>query len=212
MLSRVRHWSPRYVAERIAWAAWERRTTDAPWISPHANQLLEKLLVRTDIGLEFGSGRSTAWLAKRVAHLTSVEDHRDWHRLVEQRLREQNVANVSYVFAPEPRAGDAARTSEYVRVAERFANESLGFALVDGSAREYCAEALIPKIARGGLLVIDDTHGWFDNAESRAAASRRGQGPKNDVWRTVGEALRGWRQILVTSSIKDTTFFIRPNP
>ena len=68
------HWSPRYIVNRLIWAVDEHQNSDKPWFNPMANRLLSTLLRPTDQGLEWGSGRSTLWLAKHLGHLTSVED------------------------------------------------------------------------------------------------------------------------------------------
>jgi putative heme iron utilization protein len=44
-----------------------------PWLTKEAILLLERLLRPDDIGLEFGSGRSTIWFAERVEKLISIE-------------------------------------------------------------------------------------------------------------------------------------------
>src|SRR4051812_24682715 len=137
------HWTPRYVINRVAWFFYERRNMDKPWLTPRATELLSELLLPNDTGIEWGSGRSTAWFARRLKHLTSIEDNREWYDIVTQQLAQQGVNNVTYKYAPAPGEGDSAKASEYVTLCSEMPDRSLGFALVDGSAREYCAEAVI---------------------------------------------------------------------
>src|SRR5687768_18165460 len=51
-----------------------------------------------------------------------------------------------------------------------FADGSLGFALVDGAssdARGHCANAVIPKLAPCGLLVVDNVN-WFIDQDRKS--------------------------------------------
>ena len=208
-MRKIGHWTPRYVVNRVAWFVYERRNMDKPWLTPRAVELLSELILPTDTGIEWGSGRSTAWFAKRLKHLTSIEDNREWYDIVSKRLAEQKLSNVTYHFAPTPAEDDSARNSEYVKHCSSFADKSLGFALVDGMAREYCAEAAIPKIAPGGLLVIDNAN-WFFDHPTHSPSSRVGNGPKNQPWAEVWKTLSRWRMIWTTQGVSDTGIWIRP--
>jgi predicted O-methyltransferase YrrM len=205
----IGHWTPRYVVNRVAWFMYERRNMDKPWLTPGATELLAELLLPSDTGLEWGSGRSTVWFAKRLKHLTSIEDNREWYKTVTKRLSEQNVTNVSYHHAPAPPEGEGARQSPYVAICSSVPDRSLGFALVDGSAREYCTTAVIPKIAPGGLLVIDNAN-WFFDHPTHSPGSRMGKGPKNATWAEAAATLSNWRSIWTTQGISDTGIWIRP--
>lgn len=206
-----RHWTPRYAVNRAAWAIYERRESEKPWLNATANVMLETLLLVTDVGLEWGSGQSTPWLASRIRHLTSIEHDTRWYETVTRRLSGERIANVNYRLVASPPEGSEARASEYVTIAASFPDLSLGLALVDGEAREYCAEAVIPKIAPGGVLVIDDSNGYLDIQASQAPLSRFGKGPRNEVWRDVWDHVSTWRRIWTSNGLKDTTIFIRPS-
>jgi hypothetical protein len=209
-MRKIGHWTPRYIVNKARWEVYERRNTDKPWFNQTANRLLPRLLRRTDQGLEWGSGQSTLWLAQRLGHLTSVEDDKGWYERVTGQLAVAKTTNVDYRLCDPPPNGEAARISAYVRIAEDFEDESLDFALVDGSAREYCAEAVLPKITPGGFLIVDDTHGWFDQP-THAPVSRWGKGPKNEVWGSVWDTISAWRVIWTGNGLKDTTIFIKPS-
>ena len=98
--------------------------------------MLESLLLPSDVGLEFGSGRSTIWLARRVRFLTSVEHDAGWHALVRKQLDGSCLSNVDYLFRPMD-VGEAQGTeSAYVAVTRAMPADSLDFVLVDGVCRE----------------------------------------------------------------------------
>lgn len=77
---RLRH--PGQLWPRIRYWWWERRNPDKPWLTPGAVAFLDGHLTPEMAGLEFGSGRSTAWFARKLARLVSVEHHEEWFKIV----------------------------------------------------------------------------------------------------------------------------------
>ncbi len=84
----------KYIVRKLRYVLWCKRHPDAPWMSPQAVAWLDAFLRPSDIGLEFGSGRSTVWFARRAAALTSVEHKQDWHKSVSARIRELKLTHV----------------------------------------------------------------------------------------------------------------------
>jgi predicted O-methyltransferase YrrM len=117
-------------------------------------------------GLEFGSGRSTRWLARRVESLISVEHVEDWHRVVRQQLGQASIQNVDVRMIPldhaeaQPEQAHYETTPRYVAVLDEAVDGSLDFVLVDGHYRSACIRKCLTKIRCGGLLVVDDTNLW----------------------------------------------------
>ena len=68
-----RHWTFRYLIDRTELLLYERRHPDLPWLTREAVDFLASWLQPSDHGLEWGSGRSTVWLAQRVSRLVSIE-------------------------------------------------------------------------------------------------------------------------------------------
>lgn len=207
MARRLGHWTPRYALNRLRWEFFRRRHPDTPWLAPDAVRLLDQMLRKSDAGLEWGSGRSTVWFAQRLGRLTSVEDNAEWHHRVTAQLAAAGVNNVSYQMLSS--TGDEPAGTPYVRVVDEIEDESLGFALVDGSLREHCAHAVLPKIEPGGLLVIDNSHWYLDHPTS-APASRYGKGDENPEWKRLSARLAEWRQINTSNGVSDTTVWIKP--
>jgi predicted O-methyltransferase YrrM len=208
-LLRHRHRTPRYVYNRTRQMLYERAHPDDPWLTPAAITLLRTLLRPVDRGLEFGSGRSTLWFARRVAALTSVEHDERWHTSVSATLKASGLDNVDYVLAagePVDRGWD----STYARTALAFPDASLDFALVDGRYRDYSAKYTLPKIKPGGMLIIDNVN-WYLPCRSKAPNSRTtALGPKTPVWAEVADELARWRTIWTSSGVWDTAMFIKP--
>ena len=207
---RLRHLTPRYVYNRARQFAYERRHPDDPWLTPAAIRLLRALLLPSDRGAEFGSGRSTLWFARRVAALASVEHDERWHEAVSARLRTQGLGNIEYILAPEDEAAEHGGDSAYARVALAFPDASLDFALIDGHYRDYSAKFILPKIKPGGMLIIDNVN-WFLPCRSKAPDSRTAAlGPATPTWAQVAEELSRWRSIWTSSGVWDTAIFIKP--
>jgi predicted O-methyltransferase YrrM len=205
-----RHRTPRYICARARQMRYEHAHPDAPWLTPAAIELLSGLLRPADAGAEFGSGRSTLWLAGRVAALTSVEHDLRWHEAVTARLKERDIGNVRYVLAPGDQPMERGGDSAYARTALGFPDASLDFALVDGHYRDYSAKFILPKIKPGGMLVIDNVN-WYLPCRSKAPNSRTpGQGPLTAVWAEVWREIAGWRTIWTSSGVWDTAIFVRP--
>lgn len=151
---------------RLQAEVYKRRHPEEPWISHHAVKFCQQALRSNMRGLEWGSGRSTAWYAKRLGSLCSVEHNQDWHRIVTVKLREQGAANVDYRFVPlehserEPALAWYPQAPRYVSVADDFADESLDFVVVDGHYRQACVRAALGKLRSGGLLLVDNSN-WM---------------------------------------------------
>jgi len=202
-----RHLTPRYIFRRLVLAAFEKSNPDLPWLTKDMINILETWLQPSDIGLEFGSGRSTRWFASRVAHLTSVEDHRGWYEKVSSQVTHLPVD----YHLREDGATDS-ESSEYVDIARRIAPTSLDFCLIDGRARDHCALACLDKLKSGGILIIDNVN-WFipRNPKSFAPNGRSFQdGYASPVWEKVGETLGTWRNVWTTNGVTDTAFWVKP--
>ena len=199
-------WTPRYIRDRLALAHHQHREPDAPWWPAEAAARLDDLVRPSDTCLEWGSGRSTAWLSARTARVVSVEHDPEWCERVRSQLdgagRAVRLLSTDPVQRPE--------TSPYVRVVDEFADGELDVCIVDGEHRGKCALAAIPKLAPGGLIVIDDVH-WFLDHPTHAPHSRRGLGPADVDWGRFAEVVAEWRRIWITDGVTDTAIWITPS-
>ena len=209
-MNKMRHRTPRYVYARTRQFLYERSHPGEPWLTPDAIRMLDSMLLPTDQGLEFGSGRSTIWFAKRVCHLTSVEHNADWYAVISGQLNEQELGNVNYILAPRNQPDELGDISEYARAAVAFVTSSLDFVLIDGAYRAHTAKCVLPKIKSGGLLIIDNAN-WYLPCSSRSPNSRTpALGPEGQIWEEVGDHLASWRCIWTSSGITDTAIYVKP--
>jgi len=205
-----RHWTLKYIINRLG-VFWYEYKSDSPWLTRSANNILDSYLSKSDIGLEFGSGRSTIWFAKRISHLTSVEHDENWAIKVKQLLQKTQTTNVNYHLLSTDTRDNNGANSPYVSIIDTFDDGSLDFCLVDGSHREFCVLKSLEKIRPGGLLVIDNVN-WFLCSNSDSPDSRSfTDGPNGLIWKEIEDLLSGWRTIWTTSGVSDTAIFIKPN-
>jgi len=193
--------SPYYVYHKLALALYEWRHPDLPWITRDAIAWLEGHLTADSRGFEWGSGNSTAWLAKRSGSLISVEHHAEWSAKVKNRLMSAGVVNADHRLVAE---------SEYLQVIESFPDGHFDYILVDGLFRDSALLASIPKLRPGGALVLDNAN-WYLRSSSRTPHSRpRGAAAYSDVMERVEAALAPWPRVWTTNGVNDTAILTKP--
>jgi predicted O-methyltransferase YrrM len=173
--------------------------------------ILSSLLRTTDKGLEWGSGRSTLWLARRVAHLTSVEHNPVWYERIKKKIKDRRMNNVTYLFREDPES--------YIDVIESFPKSSLDFVLVDGGPRNICANRALEKIRLGGLLILDDAHKHLPCDSHTPKARTNEMGPscapgweqiEGLKWSDFLMQIKNWRCIWTSDGVTDTAIWVRP--
>ncbi len=206
-----KHWTPRYIFDRLNTKAYERIYPDHPWLTKTANGILAFYLKDSDVGFEFGSGRSTLWLARRICLLTSVEHDRVWYARIRKQLEREGISNVKYYLREEAKQNDQhAQSHAYTRVIEACEECSLDFVLIDGLYRDICAYSALTKLRPGGLVVIDNAD-WFLPCRSRSPSSRRPEdGPVSELWKEFLYVVKDWRLIWTSNGVCDTAFYFRP--
>ena len=200
-----RHWTPRYVVNRLALAVYERRAPAAPWITRQACELLDQWLKPLYVGIEWGSGRSTLWFARRVAHLTSIEHDATWYDRVQAELDRQDVRNVEYRLA----SINAADAGSYVD-AGRGPVESLDFALVDGKLRDACTRVAMDRLRPGGLLVLDNAEQFIPHRSHSPSALQRTKAPIAAAWQDLIQELSRWQCEWTSNGVCDTALYTKP--
>jgi hypothetical protein len=148
-MSRLARNGPRALATGIGRLLFGFRP-EKPWISYDAQQAIADRLTPESRVLEFGSGMSTLWFARRAGRVVSLEDNRNWFELVERRL----PGNVEYRLA-ETR-------EEYLS----FPEQPYDLVMVDGEHwRKECAMAALPFLAPGGTIYLDNSDHETEAAE-----------------------------------------------
>ncbi|MEE3145262.1 MAG: hypothetical protein VX280_03745, partial [Bacteroidota bacterium] len=156
---------------KIRYGFFRRMHKPAPWLSPTSILFFKKYLEKDMVGAEFGSGSSTLFFAPRISKLYSVEHNEEWYHLINEKLTGINCSNVDYRFVVQNDKSDFVddvfdleekRDFEirrdyvnYFRALNDIQDHSLDFAIVDGRARTECCHEILPKIKKGGILILD---------------------------------------------------------
>ena len=150
---------------------------ELPWINFAALDYLKQQL-RPDFKVfEFGGGGSTLFFCKNVAEVATVEDHAEWFKTLTETVQSKGYQNWQGFFvSPEPVSGSAPRAhtnpadfkssiqslenmsfEKYARSIDQYPEAYFDLILVDGRARPSCIQQAIPRLKKGGLLVVDNT-------------------------------------------------------
>ena len=159
MILKEHQLSSKYILNRLKQMFFQKTNPEAPWLTKESILLLDSLLKDSDIGLEFGSGRSTKWLAKRCHLLYSIEDHSGWFEKVSVELKD--FKNVNYRFR-EVDKNDAPR-SGYLDILDELSDNSIDFILDDGKLRGLVALKSIKKLKTGGFFILDNAERYIPN-------------------------------------------------
>lgn len=165
---------------------------DVPWWTFPAIAEVERWLAERggDVrAFEYGAGASTAWLARRCRHVTSVEHDAGFFRAAGPLLARDNVE----LRLVEPRRGSTTPAApsgrrgyedcDFAAYVDAIGEDRYDLIVVDGRARVACFERACSRLAPGGLVV-------FDNSErSRYAPALRGLGDRV-------QRCRGWAPAL----------------
>ncbi len=131
---------------------------DKPFMTDLEWAFLKDHLKDTLVVLEYGSGSSTKCIGKLVSKLYSIEHHKGFFRTVNESV--QSMDNVK-IFCVPPTGFSTARPAvkeEYTRYIN-YTNElkvMFDVVLIDGRARQWCAEAVLPWVKDDGVMFIHD--------------------------------------------------------
>lgn len=202
--------NPRCLYGLLQRQIWIRAHPDVPWLTRQAVEILESRLKPTDIGLEWGSGRSTLWFAQRVAHLTSIEHNDRWYKRIKKALSDKGAANVDLLYASLDQMDEG--KPEYVQVAAELPKASLDFVLVDGRLRDQCTEVALQLLKPGGMLIIDDAARYIQRPYCCPQSVYAQNGPPSHLWTNIAMELEalGAETLWTSDSVTATVFYIIP--
>jgi Methyltransferase domain len=163
-------YAPRALAGTFARKLFDIRPV-RPWISYRAVKVLDEKITPAWRVIEFGSGMSTLWFARRCGFLHSIEINPLWHERLSPRLKD--AKHVRYEL----------RTLEQYCDVSDYADASVDLAFVDGAWRSRCVENVLPKLRPGGFLYLDNTDlegdqpdGDIPRAEAMALSACKARG------------------------------------
>ncbi len=178
---------------------------DIPWLTPAAIIILDNILNKKMTGLEYGSGKSTLFIAPRIKQLESVEHHATWYQNVTEWLQDRNINNVTYhLFESEISESNKEieirnrsvfdqkneNYRKYINLLSSFSNNHFDFILIDGRARVECCQQAIDKLKSGGIFILDNS--------------------ERTRYQVVHDLLDSWDKVNTTTGLTDTTFWFKP--
>ncbi len=192
---------------------WRSTHPDVPWLTRQAVEILDDRLKPGDVGLEWGSGRSTVWFARRVTQLTSIEHNDYWFNRVKKTLCDEGIENVELLYAPLE-SKDGAKPP-YISVAAESTEggkASLDFILVDGRLRDQCTEIAMQLIKPGGMLIIDDAARYIQHPYCCPQSVAAQNGSPSQLWAKIETELEalGAEVIWTSDGVTATVFYFMP--
>jgi len=151
-----------------------------PWLTEESIIFLEEFFQKNCNPkiLEFGSGASTYWFAKRTSNLVSVEHDKRWFKNVKLTLEsDSEVFSVDYNLVPR----------SYHWFCDNFPDDYFDLILVDGRNRKACLINAVRILKPGGVLMLD-------NAE-------------RDYYHPVFSILKDWETTITVQTKPDSCGF-----
>jgi hypothetical protein len=155
---------------------YRRLHPDCPYYTPRAVRRVQGLLSRQSKVFEWGSGASTLWYAARVGELISVEHDPTWYERGCSALARTGLSQAKLIFCPpalDPaydwqrlwpgyaRLGHPPRKPEYkdyMTQIDRYPEGDFQVIAIDGRERVGCLLHALPHLAKGGCVILDDSH------------------------------------------------------
>lgn len=146
---------------------------DVPWWTYTAIDAVDEYLAAKEGArvLEYGSGASTVWLAKKARSVVSIEHDPSWCQTLKDQFANPGLLHlkerVTILLRPPDSsvAGDeryrSGRASgslrSYVHAVEEF-EKTFDLIVIDGRCRCESLSVALPYLAPGGLIVFDNSN------------------------------------------------------
>lgn len=147
-----------------------------PWITFPALDRLKGLVRPTDKVFEYGGGGSTLYWCDHAAEVITVEHDASWYSLLQEAVEKSASGKWQGSLVPpgegdlvtDPDPSDPQHFSSadepsrgrnykaYVEVIDRYPNGYFDILLIDGRARTSCLWKGVPKVRKGGLVILDN--------------------------------------------------------
>ena len=134
-----------------------------------------------------------------------------WFEKVSANLSQQGLSSrVQYILMEDGMGSDP--DCQYVQAIKEVSDRSLDFCLVDGLHRDSCADRALPKLKRGGLLIIDNANWYIPRSPRSCSPNSRSfeDGFPTQQWKVVFDALATWRCIWTSNGVTDTAIWVCP--
>jgi hypothetical protein len=120
---------------------------EAPWLGFRGVEALASLLGPATRVLEFGSGMSSLFFARRCGTLVSIENDAVWAREMSRRFAEHGFSNIDYRLRS---------LADYASL-DDVPDASFDLALIDGPERARTLRTALSKVRPGGHVYLDNS-------------------------------------------------------
>ena len=146
-----------------------------PWISFPVIDFLEANLNSNSKVFEYGGGGSTLFFLERAKEVVTVEHNKEWFEILSSNISTNSKWKPLFI-EPEPSTNfddkrfsdpDAYFSTEkdfvnknfkkYASAIDTYADGYFDVVLVDGRVRPSCMKHGIPKVKKGGYLILDNS-------------------------------------------------------
>lgn len=166
------------------YARWKKYLTnhndslknELPWITFPVTDFLNDWIKKEYRVLEYGGGSSSIYFSRRAGEVITVEHHDGWFKDISKVIADKGITNwKGLMYSPEvgtPYGNDISNPLHYVSddpdsvgknynayasAIDQFSDGYFDLVLVDGRVRPSCMYHAIPKIRKGGLLILDNS-------------------------------------------------------
>ncbi len=123
----------------------DRDGNPIPWYTYPAIEYLSQFDYSDKKIFEFGCGNSSRFWAARAKKVVSIEDNLKWF---DKWQEEMNEPNLQVLWRDEGEIYENAIFED---------EEFYDVIVVDGKRREKCCETAVKKLAKGGMIILDDS-------------------------------------------------------
>ena len=124
-------------------------------------QIIKKYLKESNIMLEYGAGGSTLYFAQYVNKYISIEHDYEW---IEKIKHLENFSKNIELYYCQPNnpiklpvwRGSFADFKDYINYIDNLPYKKYDIVLIDGRARQYCAEKVLNFIDTNSIVFIHD--------------------------------------------------------
>jgi SAM-dependent methyltransferase len=221
---RFDHWTPQYLRYRLQAAIRAALRPEEPSLTPQAVRELDRRLTHDMVGVEWGSGNTTRFFARRTRHLTSFETDTSYYHWVAGTLRAEGLDNVDYRLIPHDFEGEddeeEMHRNPVVVAADRFADESFDYALIDSAPRGCLSWRIATKIKPGGLLILDNAN-WYlpppvtlrpvaPGSVSHVLGTPGSVVTHHECWPAFARLTTNWTALWSSNGVQMTLVLIKP--
>ena len=137
---------------------------DLLWINYKSIKLLNKLIKKNNRVLEYGSGASTLWFAKRCKKLTSIEHDKIFYQEVKKIIKKKKIKG-NYSFIEPEKLRDSYKSHKIKDVSFKkyvlkgnSIKKKFDIIFIDGRCRVKCLKNSLNLIKKNGIIVFDNSN------------------------------------------------------